>query len=147
MNQYSKLSIEELTDLCESYLQEKIVEYLKRDESDDHENQVSSFIKQSQFKVKDLIITCAENKKYGVLSLSEEFQLGIWEILNPSIYLSTDRQKQLSQEKQQRSKFSVKVKMLEKVVNLINKLKLDKDIAKLEAEYSKYTSLLAKEEE
>jgi len=44
-------------------------------------------VKGPSFKVSDLLLTCAEYKKYG--TLTEE--INVWEILNPSIYLSSER--------------------------------------------------------
>jgi hypothetical protein len=70
----------------------------------------------------------------------------IWEINNPAIYLTPDRQKQLQQDKILRSKISSKVKLYEKVLSCIEKAKVEKDLVKLNAEHLKLVQYLEKEE-
>jgi hypothetical protein len=68
--------------------------------------------------------------------------LSCWELLNPTIYLSSDRQKVLAEEKKERAKSGAKAKLLDKIVGLIDRLKEEKEIPKLEAEHAKYLSLV-----
>lgn len=55
------------------------------------------------------------------------------------MYLTPDRQKQLHADKSLRSKISTKVKLYEKVLQGIDKAKVDKDLVKLNADYLKLT--------
>jgi|DEB0MinimDraft_12_1074336.scaffolds.fasta_scaffold05475_6 hypothetical protein len=56
-------------------------------------------------------MTVAEKKNYG----TNEQELAIWEINNPVMYLTSERQKTYSSEKQARQKLGVKIKALDKV--------------------------------
>ena len=78
-------------------------------------------------------------------SLSDQFTL--WEFLSPGIYIEGERLKQLNAEKHARSKILSKLKTLDKVVQMIDKLKDEKDVPKIEQEYSKFTAQVEKEQQ
>ena len=80
---YSKLPIDRLSDLCEAYLAEKIQEFSEDSKPEDIQNFVKSV------HLRELILTCAECKSYGI----GETPLSIWEILNPTLYMTPDRKK------------------------------------------------------
>ena len=70
-----------------------------------------------------------------------------WEITgDTSLYLSPERVKQLNLEKSHKAKIGQKLKILDKVATMIEKLKKESDIPKLEEEWAKYLSIIEKEQ-
>ena len=61
------------------------------------------------------------------------------------MYLSQDRCKQLSQQRQLRVKFSQKVKILDRILTNIDKLSKNKEIARIEEDVQKLEALIEKE--
>ena len=79
--------------------------------------------------------------------MDEKYLIQIWEITgDASLYLTSERYKQQSADKSARIKLSQKVKIIDKIICAIDKLKHEKDICKIEDEIKKYTSLIEKEE-
>lgn len=131
--------------MCTVYAEQYLRNLLEAHSQGSLKIKVASFLRNSSFQMKDLISQVAEQKLISWKSFTDQFQ--IWEFLSPGIYLETDRLKSVSHDKQARAKLVSKLKTLDKVVCLIDKLKDDKDIAKIELEYSKFTSVVEKEEQ
>lgn len=69
-----------------------------------------------------------------------------WEITGDiALYLNADRVREINQQKQNRLRVGHKAKMLDKVLALIDKLKKDSEIPKIDEEYQKYQSIIDKE--
>lgn len=104
--------------------------------------------------MQDLIKLNSESKVYGVKN-AEDLQvdtsnyadnidsnlalpaLDTWEVISIDTYLTTERIKALNLERAARSKVQQHVRLLEKVIIGINKLKKDKDFIKLQADDEK----------
>jgi hypothetical protein len=108
---------------------------------------VTDFIRLTEFKTRELIQILAKRSSQGfkltsIKSDSEER----WEITgDTTLYLNADRVKQITQEKQNRAKVAQKVKILDKVLCLIDKLKKEADIPKINEEMQKYQAIIDKE--
>ena len=74
-----------------------------------------------------------------------EKHLCFWEITVKELYLSGLRQKSYVLEKQARQKFSIKVKCIDKIITLIDKLSNEKEIVKIEEEIGKLDQIILKE--
>ena len=103
---------------------------------------VGSYLKQEGL-LKGVILLNAEVRNYGV---SKE-TIDTWELLAADAYLSSTRVKQLIQERQARSKAQTHARLLEKLINSIDKAKKDKDLPKLQADEDKLNAFLAKSAE
>ena len=100
-------------------------------------------IKRSKFNLSDTILFNAERKVYGLkqfklrgdISEDEEdmYALQSWELTcNLSLYLTPNKLKETQAFKSRNNKTLTKAKILDRVLTLIDKLKKDKDLAKLE---------------
>ena len=113
-------------------------------------------IKRSNFNLSDTILFNAERKVYGLkqfklkgdIGEDEEslYALQSWELTcNLSLYLTTARQKEIQAEKSRNNKISTKARILDRVLALIDKIKKEKDLPKLQSEYQKYELQIQKE--
>ena len=76
------------------------------------------------------------------------YAIALWELSgDASLYISADKFKALKIDKPIRTKINQKAAFLERIILLIDKLKKDKDISKIEEEYQKYQNLLEKEKQ
>ena len=100
-------------------------------------------IKRTKFNLSDSILFNAERKVYGIKQfksrgdISEDdeglYALQSWELTcNLSLYLNPSRQKEIQAEKSRNNKILTKARILDRVLSLIDKLKKDKELAKLE---------------
>ena len=64
-----------------------------------------------------------------------------------SLYLSAERQKSIQIDRQQRQRISTHAKLLEKIISLIDKIKIEADISKVEVEIEKLNEFKVKEQE
>ena len=83
----SKLPIDDLSELCQKYLAFKLEDLLDTLGETKYLDDAIAMLQKSQFKVGDLIKAVAEFKNYG----TSDQELNIWEINNPSMYLTNER--------------------------------------------------------
>ena len=79
----------------------------------------------------------------NVLTNEALYTLPQWEILGDvSHYIALDRAKIISAEKPSKRRVFERARFLDKIIGIIDKLKKEKDIPKLEEEIDKYSKLL-----
>ena len=71
------------------------------------------------------------------------YALPSWDIIGEaSLYLSQDRLKAIQSEKPQKRRVIDRARYLDRIIGMIDKLKKDKDIGKIEEEIQRYQKLL-----
>ena len=78
-----------------------------------------------------------------VLSKDALYALPIWEFCgDASVYLSQERLKVVQADKPQKRRVVERARFLDRIIGMIDKLKKDKEITKIEEEVDKYQKLL-----
>lgn len=115
------------------------------DESD--RGHVEDFILKTEYKTKSLIQILAKKSSQGLKLTSIKSEYGDkWEITGDlSLYFNPEKVKKVAAVKAMRAKVAQKAKILDKVVAMIDKLKNEQDIPKVQDELAKYSQIIEKE--